>query len=94
METSKAIFFQVVERPARKLILKRGKTSTHYFEFCEEVGCDILGILCNVKGGLYEPIGMWMPDNLRPNGTSFYKQGVEVSVNYADDIPNGFEVLE
>ena len=33
------IFTQIVERPVRKLILKRSKKATHYFEYCEEVGC-------------------------------------------------------
>lgn len=30
------VFIQVIERPARKLILKRGIKATHYFEYCEE----------------------------------------------------------
>lgn len=59
------VFVQVVERPARKLILKRGIKSTHYFEYCDEVGWDIWGILSSIKKALYEPIGMWMPENLR-----------------------------
>ena len=32
------IFTQIIERPARKLILFRSKKATHYFEYCEEVG--------------------------------------------------------
>jgi len=60
------VFVQVVERPARKMILKRGIKATHYFEFCEEVGCDIWGILCNIKDAIYEPVGCWMPDRLTP----------------------------
>lgn len=39
--TPGTVFVQAVDRPARKLILKRGKTASNYFEFCEEVGCDI-----------------------------------------------------
>ena len=31
------VFVQVVDRPARKLILKRGTKATHYFEYCEEL---------------------------------------------------------
>ena len=93
-ETAKAIFVQIVDRPARKLILKRGKTASHYFEFCEEVGCNIWGVLSSIKDALYEPIGMWMPDNLRPTGTSVYTQGVEVPLDYSGEIPDGFEVIE
>jgi len=93
-QPAKAIFVQIMERPARKLILKRTKTATHYFEFCEEAGCDVWGILCSIKEALYEPIGMWMPDNLRPKDTSYYTQGVEVPSGYAGEIPEGFEIIE
>jgi AraC family transcriptional regulator len=93
-ETAKAIFVQIVERPARKLILLRGKAATHYFEYCDEVGCDVWGILSSIKEALYEPIGMWMPPNLKPAGTSTYTQGVEVPLDYDGEIPEGFEMIE
>lgn len=93
-ETAKAIFVQIVERPARKVILKRGQKATHYFEYCEEIGCDVWGILCSIKDALYEPIGMWMPETLRPAGTSVYTQGVEVPLDYTGEVPEGFEVIE
>ena len=82
-----------MERPARKLILKRAKNATEYFSFCEEVGCSIWEILCGIKEALFEPIGMWMPNNLRPEGTSLYTQGVEVPIDYTGAIPTGFETL-
>lgn len=88
------VFVQVVERPARKLILKRGIKAMEYFEYCEEVGCDIWGILVSIKEALYEPIGMWLPPNLRREGTSEYAQGVEVPIDYAGIIPEGFEIIE
>lgn len=91
---SKTVFVQVIERPARKLILKRGINATHYFEYCEEVGCDVWGILSSIKEAIYEPIGMWMPDNMRKPGTSIYTQGVEVPLNYAGEIPEGFELID
>jgi AraC family transcriptional regulator len=91
-ETS-TIFVQVIERPERKLILKRGKKATEYFGYCEEVGCDIWGLLTSVKEALYEPIGMWLPKKLQPEGTSEYAQGVEVPLDYAGEIPEGFELI-
>ncbi len=93
-ESAKAIFVQVVERPTRKIILKRGKTATNYFEYCEEVGCDVLGILCSIKEALYELIGMLMPDNLRSEGTSYYTQGVEVAADYNGATSDGFDLIE
>ena len=91
---SKIVFSQVVERPARKLILQRGKKATHYFEYCEELGCDVWGILESIAGALYEPIGVWLPENLQKSGTSVYAQGVEVPVGYAGIIPDGMDVIE
>jgi len=88
------IFVQVVERPARKLILKRGVKAKHYFEYCEEVGCDIWEALSGVKEALYEPIGMWLPENLCKPGTSVYAQGVEVPLGYKGIIPAGCELIE
>lgn len=91
---AKTVFVQVVDRPARKLILKRGIKATHYFEYCEEVGCDVWDILSGIKEALYEPIGMWLPENLIKPGTSVYAQGVEVPADYAGPVPEGFDVIE
>jgi AraC-like DNA-binding protein len=91
---NKAIFVQVVDRPARKLIIKRGIKATHYFEYCEEVGCDIWETLSGIKEALYEPIGMWLPENLRRPDTSIYAQGVEVPLDYAGKVPEGFEIID
>ena len=88
------IFTQVIERPKRKLLLIRGKKAKHYFEYCEELGCDVWGKLLAVKGALYEPIGMWLPENMRPEGTSYYAQGVEVPENWGEAIPDGMEMME
>ncbi|MEN6391850.1 MAG: AraC family transcriptional regulator [Syntrophomonas sp.] len=88
------VFVQVVDRPARKLILKRGVKADNYFDYCGEVGCDIWGELCSIKQALYEPIGMWLPQNLRKTGTSEYAQGVEVPLDYAGEMPEGYEMIE
>lgn len=88
------IFVQVVDRPTRKLILKRGVKATHYYEYCEEVGCDVWDLLCEIQAATYEPIGMWLPENLRRPGTSVYAQGVEVSSDYDGEIPDGLEIID
>jgi hypothetical protein len=54
----------------------------------------VWGILTSIKEALYEPIGMWMPENLKPEGTSIYTQGVEVPLDFAGEVPEGFEVIE
>ncbi|RJX27196.1 MAG: AraC family transcriptional regulator [Acholeplasma sp.] len=86
------IFTQVIERPERKLILKRGEKAKHYFAYCEEVGCDIWGILTSIKEALYEPVGLWLPNKLKA-GKSTYVQGVEVPLTYDKSIPDGFEII-
>ena len=88
------VFVQVVDRPARKPILLRGIEAENYFEYCQEVGCEIWDTLTEVKDALYEPIGMWMPENLRKPGTSVYCQGVEMPSDYNGDIPEGCEVID
>lgn len=91
---TQAVFVQVIERPSRKVLLKRGIQATEYFEYCEEVGCDVWSVLTSVKEALYEPIGMWLPKHLIKEGTSQYVQGVEVPMTYANEIPNGYELIE
>ena len=83
-----------MERPARKLLLKRGRGAKEYFAYCEEVGCDIWGVLCSVQEALYEPVGLWLPDHLIAPGTSQYVQGVELPLDYDKPIPEGFELIE
>jgi AraC-like DNA-binding protein len=87
------IFVQVVDRPARKLILKRGETAKDYFAYCEELGCDVYQELKDVKEALYEPIGMWLPKNLRKPGTSEYAMGVEMPAGYKGPAPEGYEII-
>jgi AraC family transcriptional regulator len=93
-KTTNAVFVQVVERPLRKLIFKRGVKAKHYFEYCEEVGCDVWGIISSIKEAMYEPAGMWLPENLVKPGTSSYIQGVEVPVSYEGQIPEGFDIID
>ena len=90
----KTVFVQVVERPARKLILKRGIKATEYFKYCEEVGCDVWGLLVSIKEALYEPVGLWLPPNIIPKGTSKYAQGVEVPNDYSGEVPEGFDIID
>ncbi len=88
------VFVQILDRPARKLIVKRGSKATHYFEFCEEVGCDVWDQLAALKDTLHEPMGLWLPEKLQKPGTSKYVQGVEVAQDYAGPVPPGYEVMD
>ena len=88
------VFVQVVERPARKMILKRGIKATGYFEYCDEVGCDIHSFLLSIKEALFEPIGVWLPPCMITKGTSRYAQGVEVLPDYSGQVPEGYDIID
>ena len=92
--TVSTVFVQVVDRPARKLILKRGVKATNYYEYCDEVPCEIWDVLTGVKEAIYEPIGMWLPENLRKPGTSVYAQGVEVPADFSGEVPEEGEIID
>ena len=94
MENLKNVFIQVIEKPARKVIIKRGVKANDYFAYCEEVGCDVWGLLQSIKSISGEPVCMWLPHRFINLGTSEYVQGVEVSYDYDGIVPEGFEVLD
>jgi len=100
MEKTMVIFTQIIERPARKLILRRAEKADEYFSYCEEVGSGDKNnsmpwdILCEIKEALYEPVGLWLPENMRPEGTGIYAHGVEVAADYVSVLPEGFDVIE
>ncbi len=88
------IFIQVIEKPARKVIIKRGIKANEYFSYCEEVGCDVWGLLTSIKSISGEPVCMWLPKHLRKPVTNEYVQGVEVEADYSGSVPEGFEIMD
>lgn len=89
-----SVFISVINKPAHKVIIKRGIKATHYFDYCEEVGCDVWGILTSMKSLCGEPVCLWLPKKYIKEGTSEYVQGVEVPSDYNGEIPEGFEVID
>lgn len=87
------IFIQVIRRPERLCIIKRGKRAEDYFPYCEEVSCDVWGILMSMKSLCGEPVSMWLPPKYKKPDTSTYVQGVEVETDYAGIIPEGFDTI-
>lgn len=87
------VYITELVKPERKVIIKRGIKATHYFDYCNEVGCDVWGILKSIKSLSNEPVCMWLPNKLIKEGTSKYVQGVEVSLDYDGIIPDGFETI-
>jgi len=94
MENVKNVFIQVIEKPARKVLIKRGIKATNYFAYCEEVGCDIWGLLTSIQSLGGEPVCLWLPEKYIKPGTSEYVQGVEVPIDYDGVVPDGLDVIE
>lgn len=90
---TKNIFISVVEKPQRNIIMKRATTAKDYWTYCNEVGCDVWGILTSIKSVFGEPICMRLPQKYIKPDTSEYVQGVEVPVNHNGKIPDGFDVI-
>ena len=78
MSEIRNVFIQVIEKPSRKVIIKRGLNANEYFSYCEEVGCDVWGLLKSIKSISGEPVCMWLPPEMRKPVTNEYVQGVEV----------------
>ena len=94
MSEVKNVFIQVIEKPERKVIIKRGQEATDYFKYCEEVGCDVWGLLSSIKSICGEPVCLWLPKKYIKENTSEYVQGVEVPMDYTGQIPEGFDVIK
>lgn len=93
MKETKNIFVQAIDKPERKVIIKRGVKATEYWTYCNEVGCDVWGILTSIKSISGEPVCLWLPKKYVLPNTSEYVQGVEVPYDYKGEIPDGFDVI-
>lgn len=93
MENVQSVFVQLIRKPERKVIIKRGVKAAEYFEYCAEVGCDVWGLLLSMDSLCGEPVCLWLPEAYRKSNTSVYVQGVEVPVDYAGVIPEGFDII-
>ena len=92
MENVRNVFIQVIRKPARKVLIKRGKTAAEYFAYCGEVGCDVWGILTSMDSLCGEPVCLWLPEQYRAGG-SVYVQGVEAPEDYDGPVPEGFDCI-
>ncbi len=103
METKATVIFtQIVDRPARKLLVYRSRNAAEYYAYDEEIYANFpehLGMhpwdyLCGVKEALYEPIGVWLPESMRLTEKGVYAHAVEVPLDFAGEVPEGFALLD
>lgn len=93
-ESRRTVTVTVLEKPDCRLILKRGVTSTDYFGYCAEIGCDPWEILEEVPGALDRPAFLELPPHLITPGTSKAACALEVPAEFSGDVPEGFEVID
>lgn len=93
MENIRNVFVQVIHKPERKVIIKRGVKAEDYFDYCAEVNCEVWGILTSMDSLDGEPVCLWLPEEYKKPGTSTYVQGVEVDPDYHGPIPEGFDII-
>ena len=93
MSNVQTVFVQVVHKSERLCIIKRGVRAEDYFPYCEEVSCDVWGILMSMRSLCGEPVCLWLPEKYKKPNTSTYVQGVEVEMDYMGIIPEGFDVI-
>ncbi len=93
MENLQRIFVQVIRKPERNVIIKRGIRAEDYFDYCSEVSCDVWGTLMSMDSLCGEPVCLWLPEAYREPDTSTYVQGVEVEAAYEGKIPEGFSMI-
>ena len=93
MSEVQTVFVQVIRKPERLCIIKRATHAEDYFPYCEEVSCDVWGILMSMRSLCGEPVCMWLPERYKKPNTSTYVQGVEVETDYAGTVPERFDVI-
>ncbi|MDO5544796.1 MAG: AraC family transcriptional regulator [Eubacteriales bacterium] len=93
MSNLQTVFIQVVHKPERLCVIKRGTHAEDYFSYCQEVSCDVWGMLLSMPSLCGEPVCLWLPPKYRPKDTSAYVQGVEAAVDFTGPVPDGFDVI-
>lgn len=93
MKNLQSVFIQVIQKPERGVIIKRGIKAEDYFEYCDEVSCEVWGKLKSMDSLCGEPVCLWLPEIYKKPGTSTYVQGVEVEADYEGNIPEGFDII-
>ena len=94
VENVQSVFVQLISKEPRRAMIRRGIQAEDYYSYCEEVGCDVWGLLTSMDSLCLEPVCMWLPAQYKKPGTSTYVQGVEVAADYSGPVPEGFEIID
>ena len=94
MANTRYVYIQQIRKPDRKVIIKRGIKSDNYWNYCNEVGCEVWGILTSIPSISGEPVCLFLPEAMRQPKENSYVQGCEVDLNYDGIVPEGFEIIK
>ena len=83
-----------IDRPARKLILKRSVKATCYLSYCEEMGCEWEGFFNSISEKFGTAALLTLPQNLITAGTGNTASGIEIPLNYNKPVPAGYDIIE
>lgn len=95
MSNGRTVTVLIKKKEAHKLILKCGIKSQDYFAYCEEIGCEIWGLLDSVKDKL-DKVAFTenLPLRYVKPGMSRTACCVEVPLSYSGEIPDGCDIIE
>ena len=93
-ETPRTVTVTVLEKSARKLVLKRGIRASDYFSWCEEIGCDQWELMDTVAPALEPTCLVELPAPLIKEGTSKVACAREVPLDFTSELPKGFDIIE
>jgi AraC family transcriptional regulator len=85
------VYIRIEEFGERRLAVKRGKKADNYWDYGNEVGCDIWGELCSMAKKNEEPLSLWLPKQMIKPNTSLYVQGIRIEKD--DVIPEDLDEL-
>lgn len=54
---TRKVTVQMIHKSARKVIIKRGIKAADYWSYCNEIGCDVWGLLISIRSISEEPAG-------------------------------------
>lgn len=88
------VFTQVVERPARKLLIYPGIKATGYWDYIAEVDAGYAWeTISNIPYAINYQMSVWLPEGMRRPGTSEYCLALEIENEYEGPIPEGFYTI-
>lgn len=84
----------IIEKPACKLVLLRGIKSTDYFSYCEEMGCDIWGVLESIPEAIDKVAFVELPPTMITGGTGRVACAVEVPTDFNSSVPIDCSIID